>query len=106
MNKNRMVFVQMQQIISTFHFKKLTDEYKADKNVRSFSTWNLLQTMLYAQLTGKRSLRDICTGLCSVTNRWYHLGLTSLSRNNLSNSLAKRSAQVFEKAFYQLLVKF
>ena len=105
MNKNRMVFVQMQQIISTFHFKKLTDEYKADKNVRSFSTWNLLQTMLYAQLTGKRSLRDICTGLGSVSNRWYHLGLTSLSRNNLSNSLAKRSSQVFEKAFYQLLAK-
>jgi len=95
----------MQQIISTFHFKKLTDEYKADKNVRSFSTWNLLQTMLYAQLTGKRSLRDICTGLCSVSNRWYHLGFTSLSRNNLSNSLAKRSSQVFEKAFYQLLAK-
>ena len=61
--------------------------------------------MLYAQLTGKTSLRDICTGLCSVKNRWYHLGLTSLSRNNLSHSLAKRSAQVFEKTFYQLLAK-
>jgi hypothetical protein len=81
------------------------DEHKADKNVRSFSTWNLLQTMLYTQLTGKRSIRDICTGLSSVMNRWYHLGLTSLSRNNLSNSLAKRSHLVFEKIFYHLLTK-
>lgn len=105
MNRNRMVFVQMQQLISTFHFKKTVDAYKADKNVRSFSTWNLLQVMLYAHITNKRSLRDICTGLQSVANRWYHLGLESLSRNNLSNSLAKRSHEVFEKTFYQLLSK-
>ncbi len=105
MNRNRMIFVQMQQLISTFHFKKTVDEYKADKNVRSFTTWNLLQVMLYAHLTNKRSLRDICTGLQSVASRWYHLGLGSLSRNNLSNSLARRSHEVFEKTFYQLLSK-
>jgi len=105
MNKNRMVFVQMQQLISTFHFKNLVEEHKADKNVRSFSTWNLLQTMLYTHLTGKRSIRDICTGLSSVMHRWYHFGFTSLSRNNLSNSLAKRSHLIFEKTFYQLLAK-
>jgi hypothetical protein len=64
-----------------------------------------LQTMLYAHLTGKRSLRDICTGLNSMANRWYHLGLNSLSRNNLSNSLMKRSHEIFEKTFYQLLAK-
>lgn len=105
MNKNRMVFFQMQQLISTFNFKKTVDEYKADKNVRSFSTWNLLQVMLYSHITGKKSLRDICTGLQSVANRWYHLGLQSLSRNNLSNSLLKRSHEVFEKTFFQLLGK-
>jgi hypothetical protein len=105
MNMNRMVLVQLQQLISTFKFNKLTNEYKADKNVRRFSTWNLLQTMLYAHLTNKRSIRDICTGLYSVMNRWYHLGFVSVSRNNLSNSLAKRSHEVFEKSFYQLLNK-
>lgn len=103
MNRNRMIFVQMQQLISTFRFKKIVDEHKADKNVRSFSTWNLLQVMLYSHLTNKRSLRDVCTGLRSVENRWYHLGLGSLSRNNLSNSLARRSHEVFEKTFYHLL---
>jgi hypothetical protein len=105
MNKKIMVFVQMQQLISTFHFKKIVNAYKADRNVRTFTTWNLLQVMLYAQITSKRSIRDICTGLHTVANRWYHLGLESLSRNNLSNSLAKRSHSVFEKTFYQLLSK-
>lgn len=105
MNKSKMVFIQMQQLISTFHFKNAVEEYNADKNVRSFSTWNLLQVMLFTHLTQKRSIRDVCTGLKSVSNKWYHLGLGSLSRNNLSNSLAKRSHVVFEKTFYQLLSK-
>ncbi len=105
MNKCRIVFVQMQQLISTFHFKKAVEEHNADKNVRSFSTWNLLQVMLYTHMTQRRSIRDICTGLQSVENRWYHLGLGSLSRNNLSNSLSKRSHVVFEKTYYHLLSK-
>lgn len=105
MNKCKMVLVQMQQLISTFHFNNAVKEHNADKNVRSFSTWNLLQVMLFTHLTQKRSIRDICTGLQSVKNRWYHLGLGSLSRNNLSNSLSKRSHEVFEKTYYHLLSK-
>lgn len=103
MNKMRPVLMQLQHFISTFHFQKAVDEHNADKNVRSFSTWNLLTVMIYTHFTHKKSLRDICTGLQSLTRRWYHLGLVSLSRNNLSNSLAKRPAEVFEKTFYMLL---
>lgn len=105
MNKIRPVIVQLQHLISTFHFKKLADAHKADKNVRSFSTWNMLLVMIYMHLMQKKSLRDICTGLHSMSNKWYHMGLTSLSRNNLSNSLAKRSSEVFERTFYWLLDK-
>lgn len=106
MNKTRMVFAQMQQLISTFHFKKAVKEYRADKNVRTFSTWNLLQVMMFSHITQKRSLRDICTGLQSVRNHWYHIGLGSVSRNNLSHSLSKRSHEVFENTFYHLLSRF
>lgn len=105
MNKCKTVLSQMQQFISRFNFEKLVSEYKSDKNVRSFTTWNLLQVMIYTQLDLKRSLRDICMSLESNMNRWYHLGLRSISRNNLSNSLMKRSADVFEKTFYMLLGK-
>ena len=105
MNRNRTVLGQMQQIISRFHFEKLVKEEKSDKNVRSFSTWNLLQVMMYAQIAQKKSLRDICISLQSHAKSWYHLGLQTISRNNLSNSLMKRSAAVFEKTFDMLLSK-
>jgi hypothetical protein len=103
MNKNKTVLAQMQQLISRFHFEKLVKENKSDKNVRTFSTWNLLQVMLYAQIAQKKSLRDICMSLQSNISSWYHLGLQSISRNNLSNSLMKRPAIVFEKIFNMML---
>lgn len=105
MNNGRPIILQMQSLISRFQFEKLVKEYKTDKNVRTFSTWNLMQVMLFAHCTGKKSLRDICTSLSCISNRFYHLGLGSISRNNLSNALAKRNAELFEKLFYMLLEK-
>ena len=105
MNKGTPVIVQMQSLISRYDFKNLTEEYRADKNVRSFSTWNLLQVMLVAHCTARKSLRDICASFKSHASRFYHLGFNGVSRNNLSHALSKRSAKVFERLFYILLEK-
>lgn len=105
MNKGTPVIIQLQSLISRFEFKKLEIEFKTEKNVRTFSTWNLLKVMLFAQCTSKKSLRDICATFKSISNRFYHLGINEISRNNLSNALFKRSAELFEKLFYILLEK-
>jgi hypothetical protein len=105
MNKGTPVVMQMQSLILRFEFGKLTDECGTDKNVRSFSTWNLLQVMLVAHCTARKSLRDICSNFKSNDSRFYHLGFHGVSRNNLSHALSKRSADVFEKLFYLLLEK-
>ena len=105
MNKGTPVLMQMQSLISRFEFEKLAKEYGTDKNVRTFTTWNLLQVMLVAHCSGRKSLRDICSNFQSNARRFYHLGFNGVSRNNLSNALAKRSDQVFEKLFYTLLEK-
>jgi hypothetical protein len=105
MNKRTPVLMQMQSLISRFHFEKLVKEYSTDKNVRTFSTWNLLQVMLLTHCTAKKSLRDICASFKSISSRLYHLGICGISRNNLSNALAKRNAELFEKLFYLLLEK-
>ena len=96
----------MQQLISRYEFEKSVTLHKSDKGVRSFSTWNLLQVLMFAQLSAKKSLRDICDTLRAKNNYWYHLGLQSISRNNLSHSMMNRPAQVFEETFYKLLLKF
>jgi len=106
MKMNKTILLQMQQLISRYDFEKSVTLYKCDKGVRSFSTWNLLQVLMFAQLSAKKSLRDICDTLRAKNNYWYHLGLESISRNNLSHSMMNRPAQIFEETFYKLLVKF
>ena len=103
MFKSKTVLLQMQSLISGYDFKKLVFEHDGDKSVKSFTTRNLLNVMLYVHMTSKQSLRDIVDSLVSKKNLWYHLGLKSLSRNNLSHALKIRSSVIFEKTFYELL---
>ena len=105
MRDGKTVLAQMQELISRYDLKKLVSLHNGDKNVKFFTSQNLLTVMLYAQMTGKMSLRDICDGLRSKMNYWYHLSLQAISRNNLSHALKMRPCEVFESIFYHLLGK-
>lgn len=105
MRNGKTVLAQMQEIISRYNFEKTVFMHNGDKSVKKFKTHNLLTIMLYAQMTTKMSLREICYGLKSKMNYWYHLSINSISRNNLSHALSKRPAEMFENIFYQLLMK-
>lgn len=105
MFNTKSILSQMQAFISGYEFEKCVSEYNGDKGVKSFTTKNLLGTMIYFHSAGKRSLRDICDSLKSKSNLWYHLGLKNISRNNLSYALQKRNSEIFEKTFYQFFGK-
>ncbi len=54
--------------------------------------------MLYAQASGKNSLREIETGLLSQPERLYHFGLKkSVSHSTLADANARRPWQVYEQ---------
>jgi len=100
---SKTILSQMQSFIFGYDFKNLVSEYNGDKGIRKFSTKNLMSVMLFVHMSAKESLRDIVDSLSSKKNLWYHLGLESVSRNNLSYALANRSYEIFEKSFYFLL---
>lgn len=103
MFKSKTILSQMQSLISGYDFKNVVSEHNGDKGIKMFSTKNLLSVMLYVHMASKQSLRDIVDSLGSKDNLWYHLGLKSLSRNNLSHSLKNRPNEIFEKTFHALL---
>jgi IS4 transposase len=51
--------------------------------------------LLYGQLSGASSLREIVTGLSSHATRLYHLGTEPVRRSTFSDANAKRPAAVF-----------
>ncbi|MDR2640805.1 MAG: DUF4372 domain-containing protein [Candidatus Peribacteria bacterium] len=53
-------------------FESLVGQHKLDRYKKKFSAKNLLLILMYAQITGKDSLRDIETSLSVLENNHYH----------------------------------
>ena len=84
-------------------FDKLVDEYGADARVRRLSTKSQFTALLFAQLSGAVSLREIETAMSSHAARLYHLGAKEVSRSTLADANALRPYQVFSELFTQMV---
>jgi hypothetical protein len=74
---------------------RLVENHKADPDERGLSSREHLIAMLYGQLCGARSLREIETSLRSHANKLYHLGGCTVSKSALSTANASRPFEVF-----------
>lgn len=99
------VLQQLLQLLPHDQFSLLTGQHQADRGIRTFSCWNQLCVMLYAQATGKESLRDIQIGLQTQGGKWYHLGIQSVAKSTVADASHRRSYKIFEGLFYAFLKK-
>lgn len=97
------IFRQLLNIIPTRKFRYEAEKYGYNRYTKHFKVWNQFLVNLYAQASGKKSLRDIETGLRIQHNHWHQLGLTNISRSQLSYVNSKRDYHIFQNLFYQLL---
>lgn len=103
MNYSSTIFNQLLNFLPKHKFKQLVIEHDTDKHIRKLTTWNQFVALLYAQATGKDSLREIETGLNVHNNIWYHLGVGSVAKSSLADANARRDYRVYERLFYDLL---
>ena len=94
---------QVLQIIPRHQFETLVRSHNGDRYVKRFDCWNQLTTLLYAQASGKESLREIEQGLAVNDLRLYHLGLPVIKRSTLADANQTRNYEIFESLFYKLL---
>jgi IS4 transposase len=73
----------------------LVEEHGADARIRRLSTKGQFIALLYGQLSGATSLREIVTGLSSHAARLYHLGADPVRRSTFSDANAQRPVAVF-----------
>ncbi len=71
----------------------------ADAGVRRLSTKDQLLAMIFAQLSGAASLRDLEAVLESQSAQRYHAGLPPVHRSTLADANAKRPCAVFVDLF-------
>jgi IS4 transposase len=84
-------------------FEVLVEEHDADARVRRLSTKGQFVALLYGQLSGAASLREIVTGLSSHAARLYHLGAEPVRRSTFSDANAQRPVAVFTELLQTMM---
>jgi hypothetical protein len=90
-------FTQILNLIDRPTFARIVFEHHAERCAKGFSSWEQLTSMLFAQLSGANSLREIEGGLASAGGKLVHLNMRrSPSRSTLSYANAHRPWQVYQ----------
>lgn len=104
MNQGKYVYSQLTDFLPKRVFDCLVDKYDGNKHVRFFTCWNQLSCMLFGQLTGRESMRDLMIGLDAHKSKYYHLGFgKNVTRSNLAKANEKRNYKIFEEFAYHLI---
>ncbi len=89
------VFRDILKFVPWHRFDALVEDHDADARVRRLSTKRQFLALLYGQLSGASSLREIVTGLSSHAARLYHLGAEPVRRSTFADANAGRPVAVF-----------
>ena len=101
MNIDKYVFAQLVPFLDRSKFNRIVKKYDRDKYVKSFTCWNQLLVMMFAQLTKQDSLRTTSLSIESLGTMCYHLGFgKGVTRSNLSKANQERDYHIFEEFAY------
>lgn len=97
------VLNQLLDFVPRHDFENFVKEFEGDKYSKKLSCWQQFTCLLFAQATGKDSLRDVETGLKIHSQRWYHLGLETVAKSTLADANRERPVEIYQKLFYEVL---
>jgi transposase len=86
-------------------FNDYVRKYKGDYYVKHFTCWNQLLVMMFGQLSGRESLRDLIVALEAHQSKCYHMGMGAkpVAKTTLARTNQDRDYRIFEDfAFYMM----
>jgi hypothetical protein len=99
------VLNQVVRFFKRHEFEALARKYHNGRKFRSFNRWSQFTSMLVAQLSGRKSLRDIVDNLKVQGHKLYHLGMKQVSRSTLSRVNDEQPHQLYKELFHKMLVR-
>lgn len=98
MNVGRYIFAQITDFIPRYVFDKAVKKYNGDFHVKDLTCYNQFLHLLFGQLTGCDSLRNICLCLDAHKNILYHLGFrNTVTVYSLSRANENRDYRIYEE---------
>lgn len=94
------VFHQLLHLLNRHDFRKIErNGFRPKRKYRTLNRWGQFIVMMFAQITGRSSLRDIVHQFQFQAARLYHLGVLTVKRTTLADANKKRSAEFFQALF-------
>jgi len=103
MHHQNSVFHEVLKHMPWGEFDRLIAQHDGEARSRGFSSRMHLTALLFAQLAGASSLREIETLLQSQRQRLYHLGMGEVAKSTLAEANAHRPAEIFTGLFSALV---
>jgi hypothetical protein len=104
MYEGQTVFAQVMDFLPEKKFRHCVHRYNGNYRVRSFTCYDQLLCMAFAQLTYRESLRDIECCLRAMREKLYHMGIRGkVSRSTLANANETRDWRIYSD-FAQILI--
>ena len=98
------IFNQLVSFLPKDYFDRLVKKYNGNAYVKNYSCWNHLLVMVWAQLTGRRSLRDIETSLRAHSDKTYRMGIgATVCRSNIAKANAIRDVSIFREFSQEMM---
>jgi len=105
MRHENTVFHSLLKLVPWPKFKELVQKHEMDAGVRDLTTKGQFIAMLFAQLAGSASLRDLVTALESHPGMLYHAGGKAVRRSTLADANRDRSHAFFDDLFAAVLAR-
>jgi hypothetical protein len=96
MYQGQTVFSQVMDFLPQKKFRQCVNRYRGNYRVRSFTCYDQLLCMAFAQLTYRESLRDIECCLRAMREKLYHMGIRGkVSRSTLADANETRDWRIY-----------
>lgn len=97
-------FSQLLSLVDRSAFTRAVRQHQAERGAKGFGCWDQFVAMLFCQMGGANSLREICGGLGTAMGKLVHLGLRQApTRSTLAYANTHRPWQLYQTVFENLL---
>lgn len=97
------IFSSLLKAVDRRHFKTLVERFDADAYDKRFCSWQHFVALVFAQVSGARSLRAIETGFNAQSHQHYQLNCGRLSRSTLADANKRRPVALFAGVLDRLM---
>ena len=105
MRHRNSVFHDLLKRVPWAAFERLVAEHGSDEGTRSFTSRQHLAALLFAQLSGASSLREIEATMMSHQGRLYHCGAVAPKRSTFADANRARDFRIFSGLFEAMLAQ-